>query len=107
MNIDAIRKMLSTSRVEDLLHLLEGESKFSSDAIENQAITEEQLVLRSLALEHVRFVAKFGLDLDRVIEGGKVFCSRSNEFESWLAIGAPGIEPCELEAYMNENPLKE
>jgi hypothetical protein len=67
--------------------------------------TREEKMAMGLALHHVKFVQKYGSAVDRVVEGNKVFCSRPEEFDEWLRIGAPGVVPSELERYLVENPL--
>lgn len=105
LNVEILRQMLSQDRINDLIELMEGESKYTSDSMDNMPKTEDEKMARGDALDHVRFVSKFGEDKERVIEGDMVYSSRDEEFNAWLEMGAPGIVPSELEAYLEENPL--
>jgi hypothetical protein len=105
VDIDAIKAMLAPGRVNDLLLLMEGDSKYSGPLTENLPRTREQVFARLRALEHVKFVAKYGLEKTVVKEGAMIYESRPDGFEEWLSLGAPGIEPTELDKYLQENPL--
>src|SRR5688572_12234989 len=105
IDVRAIKVMLSDDRVNDLLDLMEGESKFTTGSSENMPITEEERIARGDALDHVRFVAKYGLTKERVIEGSKIYSARPEGFAKWLELGAPGIEAAELSAYLEKYPL--
>ena len=106
IDIKIIEKMILQERTQDLLDLLEGESKYTQDSTENIPKTEIEKVARGDALDHLNFRLKFGFNVDKVVEGNMVYSARENGFNNWLKIGAPGIEPCELTAYLQENPLK-
>ena len=105
IDVEIIKAMLSEGRVSDLLDLMEGESEFTGDGVENMPKTEEEKVARGRALDHVRFIAEYGFDKDKVVDGNMVYSSRPKGFAEWLILGAPGIEPSELEAYLEKYPL--
>lgn len=102
---EIIKAMLLAGRVSDLLDLMEGESEFTGEGVENMPKTEEEKVARGQALDHVRFIKKYGFDKEKVIEGTMVYSSRPEGFDEWLILGAPGIEPSELNAYLEVYPL--
>jgi hypothetical protein len=101
----AIRSMLKTGRHVDLLKLMDGESEYSSKSTRNIPKTRDEIYEFRMAVEHVRFVARFGLTVSRAIEGDKTYSAYPHEFDSWVRNGAKGIEEDELLAYLDKNPL--
>jgi len=89
IDIEIFKQLMFQGRADDLLKLLEGESMYTSCSVE----------------DHLNFVSKFGFDVDKIVEGGMVYSERREGFNTWLKMGAPGIEPDELEAYLNDHPL--
>ena len=60
----------------------------------------------SFAFEHLRYTAKFGDQLESVLDDdGKYHFSYKDEYETWLQFGAPGIFLDELESYLVYEPL--
>ena len=113
INATIIKRMLYEGRAKDLLELMEGDSRFSRlDVLENlpgKNCTREQkmeeLYITGLAVDHVRFVSIYGLGVQQVIEGEKIFSARPEAFEKWLQLGCLRLNGYEIEAYINENPL--
>lgn len=104
---DLLKIMLQHGRSKDLLQLMEGESKYTSPDSELFFQGLEESRLWHLALSHVRFVARFGLDQERVIEDGKVYRAYSEEFAKWIFLGAPGLPERDFLMYLSDNPIVE
>jgi hypothetical protein len=113
INTAVIKRMLYEGRANDLLELMEGESKYSRlEILENlpgKNCTREQkmeeLYITGLAVDHVRFVAKYGLSVETAIDGEKIYSARPEAFEKWLQLGCLRLNGYEIEAYLNANPF--
>lgn len=103
--VDKIKKMLELGRASDLVKLMEGESEYSSDSKDNIPVSKEELYTYSMALEHVRFVEKYGLEVGEIEEAGKVYVACPEYFDSWLSHGAKGVEYGEIYSYLEANPI--
>lgn len=112
-----IRQLVIHGRAHDLHSLLLGISPYCRFAspyertIQSEAILpkEEQDKLRllwTLAIHHLEFMTKYGLDLQEVREGSVWHFAHSREFDEWLRAGTPGLSEEALCAYLRDHPLK-
>jgi hypothetical protein len=100
-----VQKMLRAGKANDLLDLMSGESKYTSDNSELILNNLEEKKAWRMSLEHVKFVAKYGLDVDKVEEGSKFYSAYPDDFEKWLGLGAPGLVEEDLNNYLRDNPI--
>jgi hypothetical protein len=100
-----IRAIVAAGRGPDLLALMEGESPYTS--LDNPGAPRENPAGRiwSMALHHMRFVAKFGTEVQKATEGDHFYSAYPEDFDKWLSIGAPGVTEDELQAYLSDHPL--
>jgi hypothetical protein len=97
--------MLTPERISDLIRLMEGESEFSSDSECNIPESRDELYAYNMALQHVRFVERYGLDANHVVAEGKTYESYPGYFQDWLNNGCKGIEESEIEKYLKTKPI--
>lgn len=58
-----------------------------------------------MAEVHLSFVEKYGTKSLQAQEGKHHRFAYPQEFENWLAAGAPGVEDADVEAYLTANPI--
>ena len=104
-NIDLIRRIVNQGRLKDLLDLMEGYSPYSDEnLVENipkkigsGSARWDQLYTYRMAVEHIRFVLKYGSDINHIVEkDGKVYSSYPDYFEKWLNEGCCGLHQEEV-----------
>jgi len=104
---DLVKMLYENNRIKDLLEILEQESPYSSDSMDNIPSTKEDKELFILAINHLRFVIKFGVKNSNeiLVDNNKSYISFQNEFNRWLDNGCKGIELDEINQYLQENPI--
>jgi hypothetical protein len=105
VDIEVLRNLLEKGRASDLLALLKGESKYNTDTGDDLPLDSGSSKVWRMAIAHVEFVSKFGLDKQRAEEGSKFYSAYPDDFEEWLSLGAPGITQEEIDLYLKENPM--
>lgn len=84
----------------ELERLIRGDSSFWSDQNHLRLSSREQ-ELRSYALHHLDFVARFGSGASRFWRGNYLECPLPEEFEAWIVHGSPGLARRELIAFLS------
>ena len=104
---DLVMMMYQNNRIKELLEILEQESPYSTDSIENIPKTKEDKELFILAINHLRFVVKFGIkdSTNLLVDNQNSYISFQNEFHKWLDNGCKGVELDEIINYLKENPI--
>ncbi|MFZ6747113.1 hypothetical protein ACO0LC_28170 [Undibacterium sp. JH2W] len=105
IDIKIIRKLLENGRAQDLLSLMNGESKYSSESSENLPSSKEEVNTYWMAIEHVTFVLKYGFNIKKVQDGTQFYSACPDYFEKWLTDGCPGIVNNDLNNYLKDNPI--
>lgn len=101
-----VRKMIETGRAKDLADLMEGESQYCTETSENTPRSKDELHLYRMALEHVIFVSKFGLSVEKMKEGTHYYSAYPEDFEKWLESGCLGIVDADLMTYLADHPFE-
>lgn len=102
---ELIKKMISNERASDLLEIMMGMSEFNMPTSSKEAMTAEEQKLWQMALLHLQFVSKYGVNFDEVDDDGKQHFSYFSEFDDWIAAGHPGVERQEVLNYIEAKPL--
>lgn len=105
INTNLVRALVEKGRAKDLADLMEGESKYCTETPENTPASTDELYTYRMALEHVLFVAKFGLGKVTEKDGTHYYSAYPEYFEQWLASGCLGIVNADLMAYLADNPI--
>ncbi len=101
-----VNSMIKLERYDDLLDLLTQESPYTTDSVSNIPKAREEIEQYSYAVDHIRFLKKFG-ETDQVVvdEDGKVYQWYINYFDKWLKNGVKGLEENEVENYLKDHPF--
>ncbi len=106
VNESAIRR-LASERPQDLHDLLMGTSQYCRPEEHPSISSEASGILWTLAVHYLLYVIEFGIPVDNEGRwvGDRYRPSHAQEFDQWIAIGAPGLVSEELNCYLNANPL--
>ncbi|ENX57387.1 MULTISPECIES: hypothetical protein [Acinetobacter] len=104
---DLVKLLYQIDRIEDLLEIMEQDSPYSSDNIDNIPKTKEDKELFVLAENHLRFVVKFWVKntSEVFVDNGRSYISFQYEFNRWMDSGCKGIELNEISQYLQESPI--
>jgi hypothetical protein len=103
--VELIRNMIASGHISDLLALMEGESRHTTEASEGVPSDRNLARIWMGALYHLRFIAAFGPDAKARWSDGKFQSPVPEEFAKWLDAGAPGIGESDLESYVQDKLL--
>lgn len=102
---EVIQRMIEVGRASDLVEIMEGDSEYCTDSSENIPKTKDEIYNYGMALKHIQFIDKFGLEVQEVEENGYFFKAYPDYFERWLDQGCLGIFREDLMAYLKDHPL--
>ncbi len=105
IDTEIIRSLIAHGRANDLADLMEGESKYCSESSENIPKSKDELHIYRMALEHVIFVSKFGVEVQKMKEGTHFYSAYPEYFEQWLRSGCLGITNSDLMSYLADKPI--
>lgn len=97
--------MVAGGRVSDLLEMLIGMSEFNLPSFLKKPMTDEEQRQWQMALLHLQFISKYGLDVSEVNDEGKQHFAYPKEFDQWLTSGHPGLEKQEIIDYLRAKPM--
>ena len=101
-----VKALVDNGRAEDLRKLMEGESKYSSHNYELNFENMEISKVWRMALEHIRFVSRFGLNIEKAEVENHFYSAYPEDFKNWLQIGVPGLPLEDFQSYVEENPIE-
>jgi len=104
INISIIEWLLE-NRPHDLLRILEADPRYVRADLSNYPRNREHNVIYQMALEHVRFIDRFGKVKFANI-GDKVYSEQSEYFKQWLTIGCVGIDEASIQHYLKLKPIE-
>lgn len=104
---ETIRALVAADRAVDVRELVLGISRFCISEIASSPRSEVEEELRQMAEVHLSFIENYGTKALHVQEGPRHRFAYPQEFEAWLAAGAPGVEDADVEAYLSANPIPE
>ncbi|MEW8194018.1 MAG: hypothetical protein AB2793_09925 [Candidatus Thiodiazotropha sp.] len=106
---ELVEALYKGDKRKDLLDLLLEESKYTIPVEEYTGevpdLSMYERELQGCAIDHLRFVTKYGFIKEKVNDNGKIYSPYYEEFKDWLKAGCPGLLEVELQAYVNENPV--
>lgn len=104
---DLVKIVYQSDRIKDLLEIMEQDSPYSSNSMDNIPKTKEDKELFVLAANHLRFFVKFGVKntSEVFVDNGRSYISFQDEFNRWMDSGCKGIELNEISQYLQENPI--
>jgi hypothetical protein len=105
IDTNIVRKLVEKGRSNDLVDLMEGESEYCSESTENIPKSKDELYAYHMALEHLRFVSRFGVDVQKMKEGTHFYSAYPEYFEQWLSSGCVGITYADLISLLADKPI--
>jgi len=91
-------------RPGDFLALLEGDPRYCLEELYVLPKSREETIIMHMAKKHVWFRYRFG-DAKKAREGDHFYSEDTQNFEKWIKIGCPGINPETFERYFKQQPL--
>ena len=89
-----VKTLLAHHREQELLDLLRGDVG-ASRLLMNPEQVEDKILLAS-AVQHLSYLLAFPGRSGLVVQDGKAYSDYPNEFQRWLAGGAPGLNKAAL-----------
>ncbi len=102
---EVIKELVAGGRASDLLKILMGMTEFNLPSSSKEPMTDVGQRQWQMALQHLQFVSKYGLDVSEVNDKGKQYFAYPKEFDQWLDSGHPGVEKQEIIDYLRANPM--
>ncbi|USA54243.1 hypothetical protein NDN13_03355 [Acinetobacter sp. C32I] len=101
-----VNNMIKLERYDDLLDLLTQESPYTTDSVSNIPKAREEIEQYSYAVDHIRFLKKFGHTDELMIDkDGRAYRWNIDYFDKWLENGVKGLEENEVESYLKDYPF--